>query len=228
MEKWLSKKNLLFIGLFTLLGLAALQFPLTQVVGSKVKFTLFDLFGPISTGFIGTPAGIIAVFLMQFFNFLLHGAKILDAGTIIRFFPMLFAALYFGKKTKANLVIPVLAIIIFNLHPIGRSAWYYSLYWLIPIVCYFWQDRFLLARSLGATFTAHAVGGALWVWAFGLSQAAWTALIPVTAMERCVFALGIAASYLVVNNVLSFLVQKKIVNWELLVNPKYVIKWKTT
>ena len=227
MTKWFGKRNLTFVGLFALLGFLALQVPLTHLAGSQAKFTLFDAFGPIATGFIGTIPGIIAVALMQILNFLVHGSKVLDAGTIIRFFPMLFAALYFGKKTKLNLIIPALAIIIFNLNPIGRSAWIYSMFWLIPIACYFFYEKSLLVRSLGATFTAHAVGGAAWVWAFGLSKPIWLALIPVTAIERSAFTLGIAATYLVTNNVLNFLVQKKIVKWDFLVNQKYVLNWKT-
>ena len=222
----LNKKQWLFVGLFSLLGLLALQVPLTHLSGSKATFTLFDAFGPIATGFIGTLPGLLAVLLMQLANFVLHGAKVLDAGTIIRFFPMLFAALYFGRNSKLNFIIPALAIVAFNLNPIGRSAWVYSMYWLIPIACYFLYQNSLLARSLGATFTAHAVGGAMWVWAFNLPKTAWLALIPVTAIERGVFALGIAATYVVMNNILNFLVQKKFVKYEGLVNQKYVFKWK--
>ncbi len=227
MTKWFGKKSLLFIGIFAVLGFLALQVPLTHLVGSKATFTVFDAFGPIATGFIGTLPGIIAVALMQLLNFLVHGSRVLDAGTVIRFFPMLFAAFYFGKNTKLNFIIPALAIIIFNLNPVGRSAWIYSMFWLIPIVCYFFYEKSLLAKSLGATFTAHAVGGAMWVWAFGLSKAMWLALIPITAIERSAFTLGIAATYLVTNNVLNFLVQKKIVKWDFLVNQKYALKWKT-
>lgn len=226
MTQWFGKRNLIFIGIFTILGFLALQVQLTHLAGSKSAFTLFDAFGPIATSFIGTVPGIVAVFLMQLLNFLVHGSKILDAGTIIRFFPMLFAALYFGKNTKLNWIIPALAIIIFNLNPIGRSAWIYSMFWLIPIVCYFFYDKSLIAKSLGATFTAHAVGGAAWVWVFGLSKTIWLGLIPVTTIERTVFTIGIAATYLVTNNVLNYLMQKKIVSWQLPVNPKYAIKFK--
>lgn len=221
-KNYFNKRNLLFIVIFSLLGFGALQVPFTRLAGSRVSFTLFDFFGPVAAGFIGTIPGIAAVFLMQFFNFLFHGAKIVDAGTIIRFFPMLFAALYFGRKGKLNIIIPLLAILVFNLHPIGRLVWYYSLYWLIPIGCHFFRDRSLFARSLGATFTAHAVGGALWIWVFNLPKAVWISLIPVVVIERILFAVGIAVMYLVVNNLLSLLVEKKNLNLGLLVNQKYV------
>jgi|SRR3989344_3180588 len=219
-----SKKRTVFTIIFAGLALAALQIPLNQLVGSNAKFTLFDSFGPIAAGFLGTIPGIIAVFLAQLANFLIHGAQILDTGTIIRFFPMLFAAWYFGKARKANIVIPILAIIAFNLHPIGRSAWYYSLFWLIPIACEFLRDRSLIIRALGATFTAHAVGGALWVWTFGLSKEIWTSLIPTVAMERAMFTVGICVTYLAMNNILAVLDNRKIVNAGGLVNQNFV--WK--
>ena len=125
----------MFLLLFTALGLLALQIPIAKLAGSKVAFTLFDLFGPIAPAFIGTLPGVVAVFLMQLINFLIHGAQILDLGTIIRFFPMLFAAFYFGKTTKWNWIIPLIAITAFNLHPIGRTVWYYSLFWRHTSTC---------------------------------------------------------------------------------------------
>ena len=213
-HKFFTKRNILAILIFAGLGLLALQVPFTQLVGSKVKFTLFDFFGPIAGGLIGTIPGIVAVFLMQGLNFFLHGAQVVDAGTIIRFFPILFAAWYFGRKSIFNLIIPAVAILAFWTHPIGREAWFFALYWLIPIACYFARERWLLARALGATFTAHAVGGALWIHTFGTSKDIWLSLIPVVAMERGLFALGIAATYLVLNNALNFLQERKILKLE--------------
>ncbi len=220
--KFFTKRNILFVVIFALLGLAALQSPFTQIVGSKVKFTLFDFFGPIASGFIGLWPGIIAVFLMQFANFLLHGAQVVDAGTIIRFFPALFAVWYFHKKSRWNLWPAILAIIAFNLHPIGRSAWYFSLYWLIPILCYFFRERFLLARALGTTFTAHAVGSVLWLYVFNLPAKVWLSLLPVVAMERLVFAAGIAVAYLIFNNLLNWLTERKIIRLEFMIEKRYL------
>lgn len=220
----LNKKQFIFSIIFTLVGLAAMQVPLTYLVGSQARFTLFDSFAPIAGGFLGSFPGAISVLLMQFFNFLIHGANILDTGTVIRFLPMMFAAIYFGKRTKINLIIPIIAIIAFNLNPIGRSVWYFSLYWLIPVACYFFQERFLFAKSLGATFTAHSVGGALWIYFFHLPKLAWVALIPVVAIERFSFAIGITVSYLVFNNVLNYINNKKWIAFQLPVNPSYV--WK--
>lgn len=217
-----KKRKIYFTIIFIIIGLLAFQVSLSRIIGSNIKFTLFDAFGPITSAFLGTIPGIIALFFIQFFNLLIHGVKALDAATIIRFFPVMFAAWYFAKPRRINILIPILAIIAFNLHPIGRSAWYYSMYWLIPIFCEFLRERFLLARALGATFTAHAVGSTAWLWMFGLSKAVWTGLIPIVAMERGMFAVGICITYLAVNNILAVLDDKKVVDTKNFVNPKFV------
>lgn len=221
--KYLTKRNVLFISIFAVLGLLALQVPFTQIIGSKVKFTLFDFFGPIATGFIGLAPGLISVFIMQFVNFLIHGAEVVDAGTVIRFFPMLFAAWYFARKGHFNWIIPLIAIIAFIVHPIGRTVWYYPMYWLIPIVMYFLRDKYLLARAFGTTFTAHAVGSTLWLWVFALPKAVWAGLIPVVAMERALFGVGIAVMFVVFNNVLAYLMKKRVVRLGFRLDEKYVL-----
>lgn len=195
----------------------------SKLAGSKVKFTIYDAFAPVAGSFIGTMPGLIAVFFMQFFNFLVHGAQIDDVGTIIRFFPMLFAVLYFSKKGKINLIVPALASAAFIAHPIGRTVWYFTLFWTIPIIAYFLQDRFLLARALGATFTAHAVGGALWIWVFALPAQVWNSLIPVVIAERLLFALGISGSFILVNNFLGLLVNKHFLNLGFYIDQKYLV-----
>lgn len=221
-QQHITKKNLLFIVIFAVVGFIALQIPVAQLEGSKVSFTVYDAFAPVAGAFIGSLPGVLAVFLMQFFNFLVHGAVIEDAGTIIRFLPMLFATLYFARKSKFNLVIPALAIIAFVVHPIGRTVWYFALFWIIPLLAYFFRDRFLLARALGATFTAHAVGGALWIWFFALPAPVWISLIPVVAVERALFALGITGSFLLINNLLAFLEKKNILHLGFFIDQKYL------
>ncbi|OGL69082.1 hypothetical protein A3H10_04750 [Candidatus Uhrbacteria bacterium RIFCSPLOWO2_12_FULL_46_10] len=221
-QRSFNKKQILFSFVFIVLGLLFLQVPLTHLVGSKATFTLFDAFGPVAGGFLGAMPGALSVLLMQVFNFLVHGAHIQDAGTIIRLLPMMFAAAYFGRKTKLNIIIPAVAILAFVVHPIGRTVWFFSLFWLIPIVSYFFRERSLIVRSLGATFTAHAVGGALWIYFIPLPEAVWVSLIPVVIIERLTFAGGIAATYLIFNNVFNFLNEKNLVSYQFPVNQKYV------
>jgi hypothetical protein len=203
------QKRIIFLIIFALIGFVVMQIPFVQLVGSKVKFTLFDFFGPMAGAFLGSVWGVAAVALMQLGNWAIHGFA-LDAGTIIRFFPMLFAVWYFARKSNITLAVPVIAMIAFWAHPEGRVAWPFALLWLIPIVAHFGRERFLIFRALGATFTAHSVGGALWIWVFNLKAAVWMGLIPVVLIERGLFAVGIAVSYVVTNVVLNFAVKK---NW---------------
>ena len=223
LRQFITKKNVLFIAIFAILGFIALQIPVAQLVGSKVNFTAYDALAPVAGSFIGSVPGVLAVLFMQLFNFVVHGAQIEDAGTIVRFFPMLFAVLYFSNKRKINLIVPALAIAAFIAHPIGRTVWYFSIFWLIPIAAHFFRDRFLLARALGATFTAHAVGGALWIWVFALPAPVWNSLIMVVIAERLLFALGICGSFILVNNLLGFLEKKRFLNLGFYIDQKYLV-----
>lgn len=216
------KKQILFAIIFIFAGIVALQIPVTHLVGSRASFTAFDSFAPIAGGFLGGVFGVISVFIIEILQFFIKGAQVLDTGTIIRFFPILFATIYFAKKSRINLILPMIAIAMFIFDPVGRQVWYFSLFWLIPIVCYFFQERFLLARSLGATFTAHAVGGALWITFLHIPKAAWIGLIPIVAFERLSFALGMALFYVLVNNLIGALMKAKIVPFSWPVDLKYV------
>lgn len=204
-----TRSKFAFLSLFFLIGLIALQIPFTRLLGGNVKFTLYDFLAPTAGAFLATLPGIMTVLLIQLVNFLIHPDSFTGFASLVRIFPVLFAVFYFAKNRKTNLLIPVLSIAIFNLHPVGRSAWQYSLLWLIPIAAHFFRKNLFL-RSLGATFTAHAVGGALWVWAFGLSREMWLALIPQTLMERTLMAGGISVSYFALVKVFNFLKAKNI------------------
>jgi hypothetical protein len=202
-------KKLIFILIFTVVGLIFLQIPVNNVVGSKVSFTLFDLFAPVAGGFLGPVVGIVSVFLMEITNFFFKGASF-EAAPIIRLFPTLFAVYYFSRKDRSNIIIPALAMFAFWAHPEGRQAWFYALFWLIPIAAHFYRDK-LFVRSLGSTFTAHAVGGAIWIWVFNLPASVWISLIPIVILERTLFAAGISLSYVLMTNVVAYLEGKNVI-----------------
>src|SRR3990167_6133313 len=233
----MKKSRIWFLISFIVLGFIALQIPVNVLVGAKVKFTLFDLFSPISGAFLGSSLGIFAVVVMQLFNLIVHGftnidnSSILKLAATLRFLPMVFGVWYFAlsKKKTGNsrliLLIPLLSIIIFNLHPVGRTVWFYSLFWFIPFLTWSFRQRFLVARSLGSTFTAHAVGGAVWIWAFNLPAGVWISLIPIVILERSIFALGISAFYVLLNNLLAFSVKKKFLRSDFSFDKKYVFRF---
>ncbi|MBI2597485.1 hypothetical protein HYW41_04975 [Candidatus Daviesbacteria bacterium] len=208
------QKKLFFLALFTLLGFLSIQIPFNKLVGSNVSFTLFDFFAPIAGAFLGPVFGIASVLTVEVVNNIVKDAP-WTQGAIIRLFPTLFAVYYFAATAKKGsgkwiLLIPILAIIVFIAHPEGRKVPYYALmFWSIPLIAYKFKNNLYL-KSLGSTFTAHAVGGAAWIWVFNLKAAVWQGLIPVVIAERLLFAAGISVTYILVKHTLEYLASKKI------------------
>lgn len=201
------KQKLIFGAVFVALGFGLMQIPFTALVGAQAHFTLFDFFGPIAGSFFGSLPGLATVFIMQLINWAFQGFHT-DAATLIRILPTLAAVLYFAKKSRWQIVLPAICIAAFIIHPEGRGAAIFTLYWLIPIATYFVYDKWIFARALGATFTAHAVGGALWIWAFNMKSAIWISLIPVVWKERGLMALGITLAYLIFKKIFSLLAER--------------------
>ncbi|MDO8627848.1 MAG: hypothetical protein Q7K42_05250, partial [Candidatus Diapherotrites archaeon] len=186
--------------------------------------TYFQFIGPIAGAFLGAGFGFLAVLGANLGNLLftivsnfLSSGKAINAFTIfqaislvdvLRLLPMAFAAIYFAKSKTENkkdisTVVPILCMLIFLANPIGFQAWYYSLFWLIPVIVKFFFSKNLFARSLGATFTAHAIGGAIWAWTVPMTVQAWTLLMPITLFERLLFAAGISISFILFNTLLN-------------------------
>lgn len=184
-----------------------MQVPFSNILGSQIKFNLFDFYGPIAGAFMGSIWGLLLVAAMQFCNWAFHGFST-DTATLIRFLPMLLSVLYFARKTPFILLVPGAAMIAFWIHPEGRQAWYYAFYWLIPFAMYFLRDKFLFSRALGTTFTAHCVGSVLFLYAFNLKAVVWTGLIPIVWMERGLMAIGITLTYMAFNFLLAVLINK--------------------
>lgn len=208
-----TRKKLLFFALFSVVGFISLQIPFNKLAGSNVSFTLFDFFAPIAGAFLGPLFGIVSVFAVEVANVWIRHLP-LTQGAIIRLFPTLFAVYYFATIAKRGqkpwiLAVPVLAILVFLAHPYGRQVPYYTLFWVIPLIALRFKNNLYL-KSLGATFTAHSIGGAAWIWAFNLKPAVWNSLIPIVIEERLLFAAGISISFIVIKHTLEFLASKKI------------------
>lgn len=221
----MEKRKILFLIIFTVLGLAAFQVSISHIIGSSQSFTLFELLGPVGGMFLGPILGAISVFFVRATDIIVSH-KALDLLTVIRFLPAMLAAVYFGLKQKKTAIIFPICIALFLLNPIGRQAWMYSLIWLIPFVATFFKKRLIL-NSLGATFTAHAVGSVIFLYSFGLTPAIWISLIPVVFIERGLFTIGIWTSCLVFNTILDKLTNFKIVSpFKFLVNQNYLVSLK--
>ncbi len=227
MLKKFDKKKTLFLILFVILGIIAFQIPFTHIIGSNSKFTGFDFISPITGGFLGSWIGAIAVAIVQIINTIIKKAPI-EAITFLRFLPAICAAIYFGTKSKYVNLIPLLCIALFIVHPIGRTVWYYPIaFWFVPVLCSFGKFRLTL-NALGATFTAHAVGSTIFLYAFALPASVWKSLMTIVPVERLTFAIGIVVSYLVINNLLNYLVKKFNIKYlESLVNDRLIITSKT-
>lgn len=218
----MTKHKSLFLVIFILLSFGAFQIPVSRIVGSGQDFTLFEFIAPIGGMFLGPLFGALSAFVVRGINVFISG-QAWDFLTIMRFLPMILAAVYFGLKSKKLAIVFPVCMILFLIHPIGRQAWLYPMLWIIPLMATFGKKRLIL-NSLGATFTAHAVGSTIFLYAFGLTPQVWLGLIPIVLIERGVFAIGIWSSYLVVNTVMDKLVETKGIKiLKPLVNENYLI-----
>jgi len=237
-----SIRGIVFLAIFAILAFAGLQIGVFSIQGANGKaFTLFEFFGPMAGGFLGI-GGAAVVFAAKLANALINGTS-LSLIDVIKLTPMMFAAYYFwkngarGVSDKLAIVVPILAMAAFWMHPVGQGFVYikelgtsipagiYALYWTIPIIAKMLPDRLFL-RSLGATFTAHAVGCILWLYfpIIPYTPEAFIALIPVTAIERTLFALGISASYIFFTNILNAVDNALELSKHINVEKKYVLQ----
>ena len=211
-NKLITAKGVIFLLIFSILVFIGDRINFSRLVGAENQFfTLFQFFGPVAGAFLGPVVGVMSVLIAEVASKIVNHATF-DLVTILRLTPMLFAAWYFGtKKDKLSFLVPIAAIVLFVAHPVGRQVWYFSLFWVMPIIIKLlpkkYGDRIFL-RSLGATFTAHAVGGAMWNYIVPMTKQAWVALIPVVVYERLLFAVGIAVSFVVINTLLDKLDSK--------------------
>ncbi len=196
----LERKHALFFLVFTLLVLLSSHINFSPLLGADNQFfTVFQFFGPIAGGIMGAMVGGLSVLIAQLGNFVV--GKEVSLLNLLRVLPMVFAAFYFGSKSKkVRAVAPLVAIGLFLAHPVGREVWFFSLFWTIPLVAALFPERLYL-RSLGSTFTAHAVGGAIWIWSVPMTPEIYMTLIPIVAVERLLFAAGISVSYIAMTTI---------------------------
>ncbi len=218
----MNTQKILFLIIFIVLSLIVFQIPISRIIGSEQNFTLFELIAPLGGMFLGPFFGALSAFIVRGINIIIT-QQTLDFLTVMRFLPMTLAAVYFGTKGRKMAIVFPICIILFLVHPIGQKAWLFPLIWLIPLVATLGKKRLIL-NSLGATFTAHAVGSTIFLYAFGLTPEIWLSLIPVVFIERGFFTIGIWASYLVINTALDKLTTIKGINiLKPLVNKNYLI-----
>lgn len=189
------------------------------IFGTPMNFSFVAMLGPIIASFVGTSISFFVLFSARFIQIVLGISKSRSIASYIAYLPAFVAGHYFSRlvrrleKNNAELnkhiiFIPILAIIIFVLHPLGRIVWFYSLFWLIPISIYLLAPRLedrlekrpyliVYLYALAATYIDHAVGAVIYgLFIFEVPVEAWIQSIPWVPIERAIFALGIALLYL--------------------------------
>jgi hypothetical protein len=167
-------------------------FKLSFVVGSQaIFFSASNLSMPL-VGFFGGVGS--ATFLWAFLLACRYAAGVFSLSTLAFYAPGYFAALYLATQSRlVRCGIPLLAMSLFLIHPVGFQAAFYSAYWLIPLFIGMTATRSFFAQALGATFTAHAAGSVIWLYSVPMAPEAWLGLIPLVALERFTFAAGMVA-----------------------------------
>lgn len=165
-------------------------FKISFIIGSSMAFfSAFNIIAPLAGAFGGVAHSILIVGL-GIMGSLLSGKVLLSHLVLSYHIPTFFASAYWYSGAPIRLFLPLLCMLLFVTHPTGMAAWVYSLYWLIPIVIYFSKRNSVFLNALGSTFIAHAVGSVIWLYTIPMLPAQWLALMPIVALERFAFALG--------------------------------------
>jgi hypothetical protein len=189
-------KTAIFSCLFTMVVKFASLLKVSFIIGSYAAlFSATSIMIPLSGAFGGV-AGCVGVSLMLFLLKVFSGKLLLFKFLLAYHVPGLCAALYFRVTSSLlRLFLPALCMVAFIAHPVGGSAWAYTLYWFIPMALYFVPKKSFFLDALASTFIAHAVGSALFIYAEPMTAAVWLGLIPIVAIERLVFASGMTLVY---------------------------------
>ncbi len=197
-------RNIVHTVLFTLTSISVLKLSsfLTAsfIAGPYMAFfSGINVTGPL-VGAFGGVLGTSTVFGILFLiRFLLQGIGSLHVLAYI--VPGMCASLYWASESKIiRLVLPLVCMIAFWVHPVGAQAWPYACLWFIPLVLYK-APRTRLYTALASTFVAHAVGSVIWLYTVPMSPALWIGLIPLVILERCTFAAGMVVVHALIEKV---------------------------
>lgn len=163
------------------------------LVGSKMAFLAPAAFLLPLAGAFGGMAGSLSMLGMGLLiRCLFFGA--MPLAFLAYHLPGFFASLYWAHDSKLMRILPALfCTILFLVHPVGAQSFWYSSFWLIPVVASFYSGLFYTA--LGSAFTAHAVGTLVWLYAGQLSTVDFALLVPVVIVERLMITVAMVMAY---------------------------------
>ncbi|MEX0939937.1 MAG: hypothetical protein WDZ41_01095 [Candidatus Babeliales bacterium] len=184
-----------FILLFTSVLFIVSGIKINMIWGSSFSFLSgFNLVGPLAGIFLGLPFAILILAVKYLFKLYILSGNFLNP--LLYYVPTLCAMAYWKDKSKLiRLFLPLVCMALFVIHPIGNAAWFYSLYWFIPLVIYCLPTQTIFTQSLGSTFTAHAVGTVLWLYFGSMNVELFYTLMPIVFIERLLIASGMTIMY---------------------------------
>ena len=200
-----------------LLGMIALaKVKFHPIFGTTHKFSALAMYAPVIPAFTGTILGAVAIFGARIIQIAIGLSSAGDIISYIIYLPVFFAGYVFAqmfKKKRYHIVVPIAAILLFIIHPIGRQVWYYSLFWLIPIIIIAGQTQIrkltrnhdiptIYLYALAATFIDHAVGSIMFLYYLNIPAKYWNMAIPFVPIERLTYALGIMLFYITIRLIL--------------------------
>jgi hypothetical protein len=136
--------------------------------------------------------GFLGLFLYSALKIAVYKTAVLSS-LLINTLPGICANAYWVMPFGMSVIVPVLSFILFVVHPVGSSAFVYTLLWTIPVFIYFTKSNSFFFKALSATFIAHAVGSVLWLYLMPpMLPLRWIMLTPVALCERVIFAIGMS------------------------------------
>jgi len=194
---------------FSFLFLFLTQIKFAPILGTKMSFSLSVFFGPTLAKIFGINYGTGIIILTHLIGLLFGIYKVQAIKDFFTFFPIIFAGIYFAKIFKGEkklIFIPLLCIFLFILHPIGKIVWFYSLFWVLPILIAVFKEKLdrilkfpvfkIYGYSLGTAFVDHSVGCVIYLYLLNIPAHFWIEAIPHTILERLLIAGGVSVFYL--------------------------------
>jgi hypothetical protein len=202
----LLAKSTIQDGIFFFLSYLARLGTFSMIIGShSAFFSYVSCITPLSGTFLSSNSmGIFWIGLLAM-RIAIYGLN--PFIVMVHWLPGLCAARYWREKHWIYVVVlPLLCMLLFAVHPVGQQAIVYSFFWIIPIFLYYVLPNSLFAHCLSSTFIAHGVGSVIWLYGKpAMIASTWIALIPVVCVERLGMAVGMMLTYTCITFVMVFL-----------------------
>jgi hypothetical protein len=166
------------------------------MIGSRrMTFLSGSTFFTPLAGYYGGAAGSLTLYLFRICQSSLILPQQGYKYYLVYHIPSFCAGLYIAafrassaRKYALGCALPLLCMALFVIDPVGSKAWWYSLYWLIPVMVTLTSCTSRFMQLLGATFVAHAVGTIRWMMMHHMTVEQWQFLVGVVWYERLLAA----------------------------------------